>query len=61
MKKHYLISIVDSLTNQTIQFHQYGMKKDIMVEDKMVIAIVNEYQTPLYIQTINTLAIEEIQ
>jgi hypothetical protein len=53
MKKHYKITIIDSLTSQTISFHVYG----ILSENR----IINEYDTPLYIKTMNTISILEIQ
>jgi hypothetical protein len=57
MKHHYEITTVDSLTSKTISFHVHGKLTTININNKIVRCIVNEYNTPLYIETINTINI----
>ena len=61
--KHYTITTVDSKSGKTITFKVYGKlsKIDININGniKTVVSIVNEYNIPLYIETINTIDISE--
>jgi len=59
--KHYTVTTVDSESGKTITFKVYGKlsKIDININGniKTVVSIVNEYNIPLYIETINTIDI----
>lgn len=55
---HYSVHTVDSKTNETIKFYVYGRLRIITINKKKVSCIVNEYDVPLYIETINTIDIK---
>ena len=56
---HYEVAVIDSKTSVTIKFTVYGVIDYIKVNGNKTTAIVNEYNTPLFIKTINTIGISK--
>jgi len=54
---HYKVIIIDSKSCKEISFNVYGKLSVMEINGSSKSVIVNEYNTPLYIETINTIDI----
>lgn len=56
---HYTVTVIDSYSAKTIRFTVYGQLTHIECMGSKRAAIVNQYNVPVYISTINTISINK--
>lgn len=56
--QHYKVHLIDGITSKSVYIYFYGKMAYVTVNNKEHQAIVNEYDTPIFIKTYSTVSIE---